>query len=313
MTATVFTRITATIATASAIALLASGCSSTSAGTEAAAADTTGTTVAHSVDESLRALLPKEVLDAGVVNVGAPYVLPPSVGIGDGAEPVGISPDLAAAFGDILGVDFVWRDVKEPIPAIQSGAIDISIGFLSDTPARQQVLTMIDQMQNQSAILVPKENADKVTDIASMCGMTLAVVSGSQQEIRAKTISDAECAAKPITINPFTSAADATTAVQSGRASGFVAPALILANTVKTSGDGSTFALTDARYPDNPFAMGVALDRKDFAAAILGALKILVADGTYHEIMEKHGAADIELTEDQVVINGGGTSAFPID
>lgn len=303
-------RFAAATATAALFGILLSGCSSAA---ESAVSTPEPTSAGYEVHEDLRALLPEDIISAGVIKVGTPYSLPPSISVGDSGEPVGITPDLAAAFSQILGVDFVWSDVAQPIPALQAGTLDLSMGALGDTAERQKVLDFVDQMQNKSAILVAKGNPDNVTDIESLCGLPVAVISGSQQEIRARAISDSSCGGSPIDVRPFQTAADGTAQVQSGAVAGLIAPGLIVLHTAETAGDGSVFEVTSARYADNPFAMAMAKDRGSLSEAILGALKVTYDDGTYAAIMAEYGASDIALEPDQVVINGGGTSAFPVD
>ncbi len=287
---------------------LLAGCSS-GAPDAGAASETPMPIPSASQDETLHALLPQSVQSSGALKVGAPYALKPSIFTDDAGEPEGISVDLSAALGQVLGVQFNWAEAADPVTAIQSGNINLSMGFLSDSPAREQVLTMVPQFQNTSTLLVPAGST--VTDIKSMCGKVLAVVSGSQQEKRANTVSSESCGSDPVQVTAFPSPKDALTQVQSGRADAYVAPRMILQGIVDTS--NGAFAVTDANYPDFPFAMGVTKDNGDLAKALAGALQKLYDDGTYTQILEKWDVTDIALEADQIGVNTGSTAVFPVN
>lgn len=294
-----------TLTLVSATSLLLAGCSSSAEpATSESAADVTS-----AVDETLRALLPDDIQESGVIAVGSPYSLKPSIFTDDDGEPAGISVDMGEALGEILGVTFEWSEAPDPVTALQSGGIDVSLGYLSDSPSREEVLTMVPQFLNTSTLLVPADS--DVTDIESMCGEVLAVVAGSQQENRATSISDESCADDPIQITAFSGAKDAITQVQSGRAAAFAAPRMILEGVV--AGSDGAFAVTDADYADFPFAMGVTLDHGDLAEALAGALNVLLENGTYADILAEWDASDVALTADQIGVNTGSTDVFPVN
>jgi polar amino acid transport system substrate-binding protein len=307
---TAYTRLTRTAvlgATLFAVAVAVAGCASSP--TAAEEPTTPATDTALTVDDSLAELVPTDIRESGVVTVGSPYSLKPSIFTNDAGAPQGISVDLSEALGEVLGVEFEWEEAADPVTALQSGAIDVSIGYLSDSPPREEVLTMVPQFLNTSTLLVPADS--DVTDVESLCGEVLAVVSGSQQEKRATAVSDAECDSTPIEIAPFAGAKDAITQVQSGRAAAFMAPRMILEGVVESS--SGAFAVTDADYPDYPFAMGVTTDNANFADALAGALKVLVDNGTYADILAEWDVADIALTTEQIGVNTGSTAVFPVN
>jgi polar amino acid transport system substrate-binding protein len=260
-------------------------------------------------DEALHALLPEDVQSAGVLTVGAPFALKPSIFTDDAGEPVGISVDLSVALGEVLGVEFEWVEAADPVTAIQSGNIDLSMGFLSDNPTREEVLTMVPQFQNVSTLLVAADS--DIADIEGMCGEVLAVVSGSQQEKRAATISAESCGSDPVQVTPFPSPKDALTQLQSGRAEAYAAPRMILEGIVESS--GGALAVTTANYPDYPFAMGVTIDNADLAQALAGALKKLYDEGVYAQILDDWDVAEIALEPEQIGVNTGSTAAFPVN
>lgn len=292
-------------------ALLLSACAADPTPTEPPAVEPAA------VNEELRALLPQEIIDAGELIIGSPLSSPPLIFVDAAGDPTGIAYEVSLGLGEILGVDVVWEDLAFPgvIPGLQAGNIDLSMGVIGDTAARQEVLDFVDLFKNEAALLTQKGNPNDITDLESACGLTIGVLAGSLQMARVEAASD-ECTAAgddPIVINEYQSQTDGQAAVQSERVAAYFAPFLTLNHVAVTAGNGEIFELGSGRYPDNPFGIGMQKDRGTLAEAIQGALKELVRSGAYDAIMAEYQSSEAALTEDLVLINGAGTSAFPLD
>jgi len=281
-----------------------------------APSETTAPDTGSGVLEEFRALLPQEIIDSGVITVGSPMSSPPLIYV-DNGKPTGMAFDISQEIAALLGVEAVWEDLAFPgvIPGLQAGNIDISMGVIGDTPARQEVLDFVDLFVNESALMTQKGNPQNISDLPSACGLTLGTQTGSLQLVRMQAASE-QCVADgkgPITINEYTSQADGQAAVQSERIVAYYAPFITMNHVARTAGDGTIFEMGTGRYPDNPFGIAMQKDRGTFAQAIQGALLELVKNGRYLEIMTAYGSEDGAITEDQVLINGAGTDAFPLD
>jgi polar amino acid transport system substrate-binding protein len=81
-----------------------------------------------------------------VLRVGMDLSYPPFETVNLSNEPVGISVDVALAFGEFIGrkVVIVNTDFGSLIPAIQSGEIDIAIASMSITEARKESVDFSD-------------------------------------------------------------------------------------------------------------------------------------------------------------------------
>ena len=281
-----------------------------------APSETTAPDAGSGVLEEYRALLPQEILDSGVITVGSPMSSPPLIYV-DNGQPTGMAYDLSQEIAALLGVEAVWEDLAFPgvIPGLQAGNIDISMGVIGDTAARQEVLDFVDLFVNESALMTQKGNPHNISDLASACGLTLGTQTGSLQLVRMQAASE-QCVADgkgAITINEYTSQADGQAAVQSERIVAYYAPYITMNHVARTAGDGNIFEMGTGRYPDNPFGIAMQKDRGTLAEAIQGALLELVRNGRYLEIMTAYGSEDGAITVDQVLINGAGTDAFPLD
>jgi len=303
------------VAIAAAFALAAC----TASGTTGDADPTTssnGSNTALSMDSDLHALLPEDIQQSGKLLIGSPMSSPPLL-FTDNGKPTGIAYDLSVDLGTILGVSVEWQDMAFPgvIPGLQGGNIDLSMGVIGDTAERQKVLDFVDLFKNESSLLTQKGNPKQVTDLDSVCGLTIGSQTGSLQLVRLHSASDACVAAgKPaVTINEYTSQADGQAAVQSERIAAYYAPYLTLNYVARTAGNGQIFEMGTGRYPDNPFAIAMQKDRGSLAKAVQGALLQLVQSGRYLEIMQAYGSEAAAVDASQVLINGAGTDAFPLD
>jgi len=76
------------------------------------------------------------------LRVGLDLRYPPFESITLDGDPVGISVDIANAFGEFLGreVEIVNTDFAVIIPSLNSGSIDIAIASMSITPEREEIV-----------------------------------------------------------------------------------------------------------------------------------------------------------------------------
>lgn len=76
------------------------------------------------------------------LRVGMDLRYPPFESVTLDGDPVGISVDIANAFGDFLGreVEIVNTDFAVIIPSLNSGSIDIAIASMSITPEREEIV-----------------------------------------------------------------------------------------------------------------------------------------------------------------------------
>lgn len=131
--------------------------------------------------------------------------------------------------------------------------------------------------------------------LASLCGHTVAVESGTTEETDAK----AQAKKCQVTVLSFSDQNAANLAVSSGRADvGFV-DSQVAGYIVKQS--NGQFSLTGTAFAVAPY--GIALPKGNgMAPAVLAALKALIADGSYTKILTTWGVQAGAITNP--VING---------
>ena len=169
--------LTAPIAAAAVIGLLAGCAASTPAASTSSASDT-------AKNPALAKLLPASIKKSGTISFGALWETPPviSVSTTDSSTPIGISPDIAAAIAPILGVKVTWKNLQWPaqLPGLQSGNVDVLFGQVSVTKEREQsIVDLIPFTKDGQTILVAAGNPKKLTSLANACGTTIGAAVGS--------------------------------------------------------------------------------------------------------------------------------------
>ena len=297
--------LTGLVALTATSALLLTACTDASqTGTDGSTAGSDGeTTSAPSfdpstveVDEAAAALLPEDVASAGVLTVGSNTEYAPAEFIGDdGQTPVGFDIDTIKAVGATLGLEVEIQSADFPaiIPALGS-KYDAGISSFTITEERMQESNMISFLNAGSAYAVAQGNPDGI-DPSSMCGVTVAVQTGTTQDedIAAQS---AECEAageEPVDILQYKSQADATTNLAGGKAQVMYADSPVVGYAIEQTG-GQVEQLGDV-FDAAPQGIVVAKDDTELAAAIQAALQTLMDDGTLEEILGAWGSGDAAL------------------
>jgi polar amino acid transport system substrate-binding protein len=136
---------------------------------------------------------------------------------------VGMNVDMAQAIGKVLGVKI--RVANTPfgtfIPGLQAGRYDFSVSVMLDTKIREKVVTFIDYIKDGSGFLVQASNPRTHLTLADMCGMKVAAISGSAEQL-ALTHQSVTCkkdGKKPVQLSVFAENSQGILALVSGRLS----------------------------------------------------------------------------------------------
>ncbi|MGW3747664.1 ABC transporter substrate-binding protein [Streptomyces sp. NPDC005134] len=261
--------------------------------------------------------LPADLQKAGVIKVGTDATYAP-MEFKQGDKIVGVDPDIAAALGKQLGVkiDFTSGTFDTLLGALPTGRYNAVMSAMSDTKARQEGLDdkgkktgtgvdFVDYFTASTGILVKKGNPEGIKSVDDLCGKKLAVQRGTTYEKAAKDLS-AKCVTddkKKISIEAFSSDAEAQTRVKSGGAVADLNDSPVAAYIAKTAGGGNDFEAVANKSDAGPF--GIAVDKKNtqLRDALKTALDAIIADGTYKAALDKWGAADGAVTA--AAVNGG--------
>ncbi|MBL7488893.1 ABC transporter substrate-binding protein [Frankia sp. AgB1.9] len=224
----------------------------------------------------------------------------------DGKTVVGMDADLIKALGTALGTKVDVKNVgfDDIIPALDAGKYNIGISSFTDTKEREAKVDFVTYFSAGTSFFTSADKPAAVKTLDDLCGLTVAVEKGTTQADDA-TAQDGTCktAGKPgVTVSQFPDQNGANLALTSGRAQVSMADSPVADYQVKLS-DGK-LKLVGTPYGTAPY--GIAVPKNSgLAQPLLTALKSLIADGTYKQILTKWGVEDGAITSPQI---NGATS-----
>jgi polar amino acid transport system substrate-binding protein len=235
--------------------------------------------------------VPSAIKSKGTITVAADATYAPDEFIAsNGHTVIGMDADLATAIGQVLGlkVNMVNATFDTIIPGLIDGKYDMGASSFTDTLAREKQVDFVTYFTAGEAFYTKKGSSIKITSLGSICGLSVAVETGTTEEMDAKTQS-ALCTAhgkKAVNVLSFANQNEANLAVSSGRADAGFLDSQIAAYVVAQS--NGQFVLNGPTFNSAPY--GLALPKGNgMAKPVLGAVKSLMASGIYLEILKKWG------------------------
>jgi polar amino acid transport system substrate-binding protein len=292
------------------VAILAAACSSSSTSTTTSGApSTTATTVGlptatiptQSTNAAIAATVPASVKSKGTLAVAMDATYAPDEFIApDGSTIVGMDADLATAITQVLGLKakLVNATFDTIIPGIQSGKYDMGASSFTDTIARQKVVDFVDYFTAGEGYYVKSGSPLTFNGLASLCGHSVAVESGTTEESDAKAQAK-KCTSGKVTVLSFGNQSQANLAVSRGRADVGFADSQVAGYIVATS--NGVFQNSGTSFEVAPY--GLALPKGNgMAAPVQAAVNYLIGNGVYGQILAKWGVQSGAVTSS--VVNG---------
>ncbi|WP_460069388.1 ABC transporter substrate-binding protein [Streptomyces sp. YKOK-I1] len=261
--------------------------------------------------------LPADIQKSGVIQVGTNAEYAPMESV-DGGKIVGVDPDIAAALGKQLGVEFKFTNggFDTLITAVNSGRYNIAMSSITDNKQRQEGLDdsgkklgegvdFVDYFTAGTAIYVQKGNPKGIQSLDDLCGQTVAVQRGTTYEeaLQAQSKTCTGAGKKALKIESFENDTEAQTRVKSGGAVAGVNDYPVAVDMARKAGGGNTFEVLDKQYEAAPFGIVVAKKDTQLRDALKEAVDAIIKDGSYQKVLEKWGAESGAIS--QSAINGG--------
>ncbi|QNE74994.1 transporter substrate-binding domain-containing protein [Streptomyces finlayi] len=270
-----------------------------------------------SKDAPLADLLPKEIKDKGVIKVGSDIAYPPVEFKDKSGKTVGIDPDLGAALGKQLGVDFKFENgtFDTLITGLRSKRYDLAMSAMTDTKDRQngvdsetgkkvgEGVDFVDYFTAGVSIYTKKGDTQGISNWADLCGKKLAVQRGTISHDLAKSETKKCTGGKKIAFEAFDTDLEAQTRLRGGGADAASSDFPVAAYAVKTSGGGKDFEIVGDQVEAAPYGIAVAKGNDELTKAVQAALDAIIDNGEYGKIIAKWGVEAGAVTEAK--INGG--------
>jgi polar amino acid transport system substrate-binding protein len=287
-----------------ALALLAlAGCGSSKSSTTT----TTSSTAANTVDAAIATQVPAAIKSKGTLNVATEAQYAPNEFIGpDGHTVIGMDADLMKSLGTLMGlkVNLINSNFETIIPGLAAGRYDLGVSSFTDTKEREKTVDFVDYFRAGISFYAKTSTNSTVNTVGALCGRTVAVEKGTTEQEEA-TKQSAVCkkeGKKSVNVLSFPGQNPVNLAVEAGRAELAMADSPVVAYQIKQS--GGKFKLLCKCYGFAPY--GIAIPKKSgMTTPILAALKKLIANGSYTQILNKWGVASGAISEPTV---NGATS-----
>src|SRR3954463_12487319 len=283
----------------------APGCGSSNnsdTSTSSAPASTSGATGATGADEKVASEVPAAVKSKGTLIVAADATYAPDEFIGsDGHTVEGMDADLGQALAGVMGLKakVVNATFDSIIPGLAAHKYDLGMSSFTDTKEREKTVDFVTYFSAGTSFYEKASGGPPITDLSSLCGVTVAVEKGTTQADDATAQSKKCTGGKSVKVLTFPDQNGANLAITSGRAQVGMADSPVADSQVKQS--GAQFKVVGTPYGTAPYGIAIPKDL-GMDKPILDAVKALMANGQYKSILQKWGIADGAITSP--VING---------
>ncbi len=278
-----------------ALAVLAlAGCGSSSSSTSSSTTAATST----AANASAAALVPAAIKSKGTLTVAADATYAPNEFIAsDGHTVIGMDADLMKALGAQMGlkVNLVNATFDTIIPGLAAGKYDIGASSFTDTKEREKTVDFVDYFSAGVSFYAKASANPSVKGVEDLCGKTVSVEKGTteQEEATAQNGKCTKAGKKGVTVLTYPDQNGANLAISSGRAELGMSDSPVAAYQVKQS--GGAFKLVGETYGTAPY--GLAIPKSSgMTTPVLAALKAVIANGTYMQILTKWGVQAGALT-----------------
>lgn len=241
-------------------------------------------------DDSIAAMLPDSVTKDGKLTVGMDTSYAPAEFLAeDGKTPVGFDVDIVKALANIFGLeaDPQTSNFDSIIPSVGS-KYDIGVSSFTITEERMEAVDFVSMFKAGSTWVVKEGNPNNV-DTSDLCGLKIAVQTGTTQEEEVNE-AQAQCKADgkdDIEILSTKLQTAVTTNVSTGKADVFYADSPVAGYAISQS-EGALEALGEDVGVTKE-AVAVAKGDTETAEAVQAALQKLMDDGTYGKILKHWG------------------------
>jgi polar amino acid transport system substrate-binding protein len=269
--------------------------------------DKSGSSSTANSSAPLAAKLPADIRKAGTIKVGSDIAYPPVEYMQNG-KAVGIDPDLGAALGKQLGVNFDFQNGKfdSLIVGLQAGRFNVIMSAMNDTKDRQNGINsdtgkkagngvdFADYFTAGTSILVQKGNPKGIKTLDDLCGKVVALQRGTTSEgiAKAQSTKCTKAGKKAISLQTFDTDPEALLRLKQGASVADLNDFPVAAYNAKTSGGGKDFEVVGAQIEAGPYGIAVAKDNTQLRDAVQAAMNAIIKSGEYAKILQKWNVTD---------------------
>ena len=251
---------------------------------------------------AIAAQVPAAIKAKGTLTVATDPTYAPNEFIeGDDHTLVGMDPELMRAMGALMGLTVKFVDVSFDtiVRGVAAGNYDVGASSITDTKKRERTVTFVDYYFAGTSFYQKSYVYTNVSALGDLCGHLVAVNKGTteQEEATAQSAICTKSGRQPVAVLVYANQNDATQAALEGRAQLAMADSPVAA--YQAGQQSETPFEVVATYGIAPYGLAVAKS-SGMTTPLLSALRMLIADGTYHQIVEHWGIQAGALTTPKV-------------
>lgn len=280
------------MAAISVAALIAAACGSDNGNSNSGGGSATSPTpTASGKVTSIANQVPGSIRNTGTLTVATDATYAPNEFIAsNGKTVIGMDADMAQAIGKVMGLKVTMQNATFDtiLPGLQSGKYNLGMASFTDTREREKIVDFVTYFVAGTSFYVKSSGGPPVTNLAGLCGRTVAVEKGTTQQTDSQAQSGkCKSAGKSaVTVQVYNDQNAVNLALSSGRAQVAMADSPVAEYQVKKS--NGTFKLSGPSYGNAPY--GIAVPKASgMTQPTLAAVKHIMADGTYLKILKKWG------------------------
>lgn len=283
--------------------LVLAGCGSSGSGTSSTATTaSTAATASGGANAAIAAEVPAAIKAKGTLNVATEAQYAPNEFVApDGHTVIGMDADMMQALGTVMGlkVDMINSNFETIIPGLAAGRYDIGASSFTDTKEREKTVDFVDYFSAGISFYAKSGVNPGVNVVGDLCGKSVAVEKGTveQEEAEAQGKRCGKEGKKSVTVLIFAGQNAVNLAVSGGRAEVGMADSPVVAYQIKLS--AGAFKLVGKSYEFAPYGLAVP-KTSGMTKPLLAALKLIVANGTYHAILAKWGLLEGAITAPKI-------------
>jgi len=235
-------------------------------------------------------------VEPGKLTMSINATLPPRQYLDTSGNLQGLHPDLGNEIARRLCLEPVYMNVgfEVQIPGLANKRWDmVNTGMYYNTD-RAKIMRMVPYVVNALALVVQKGNPHGVTDYASLAGEPVGTEISGFADNLIRTINDEQVAAgmESMNIQSFNTFAEAFAALAAGQVKAVFGPDATAAYLAER---GPFDVGANGLNPGLPSSFGFdGATGEVLSEAVAGALRAMVADGTYDKMMTAYGATQIQ-------------------
>lgn len=282
---------------------LGAGCGSSNK-ESTSGATLTAANVSVQTDPSIANQVPADIKSSGQLTVAADAsYAPDEFYASDGKTVIGMDVDLAKAIAGLMGVkaNVQNQTFDSIIPGIAAKKYNLGMSSFTDTKDREKTVDFVTYASAGESFFVKADGGPNIQGLNDLCGHKVGAEKGTTEAADA-TAQSKKCtdAGKPsVEVSVFPDEGGVNVALSSGRVDVGFADTPVAAYAVKQS-DG-TFKSVGPSIANAPYGIAMAKN-SGLTQPVLAAVKKLIADGTYKQILDYWGISSIAINNP--TING---------